>query len=168
MYKNLQGKARKIKNKILKTPAIAHIQRRIILAKTIIKSATTITATFIIIILLITIAAYPHIVPSVTFGFYKWNTAFLNFVTATIKASNTIADAIQPLGAAAAAIQNVLIAASPTFRSTLEGAASAITHGLVTLNPTEKYVLIQNAAAWTTAIVTLIYSQYAKTRCYRR
>jgi len=167
-YKKIQETARKIKNKILKTPAIAQIQRRIILAKAIIKSAIIITATFIILILLITIAAYPHMVPTATSGFYKWNTAFLNFVATTIEASNTIANAIPPLGAAATTVQNALIAASPAFRSTLEGAASTITHGLVALNPTEKYVLIQNAAAWTTAIATLIYSQYAKTRRYRR
>jgi hypothetical protein len=167
-HKKLQGAARKIKNKILKTPAIAQIQRRIILAKAIIKSAATITATFIILILLITIAAYPHVVPTATFSFYSWNTVFLNFVAATIQASNTIANAIPPLGAAAAAVQNALIAASPTFHSTLEGAASAIASGLVNLNPTEKYVLIQNAAAWITAIATLVYSQYAKTRRYRR
>lgn len=167
-YKRLQRATQKIKNKMLKTPIIAHIERRIILAKAIIKSATTITVTFVIIILLITIAVHPKLIPTATANFYQWNTVFLNFVIATIKVSETIANTIPPIGAIATAIHNALIAAAPTFRNSLEGAASALTDGLVTLNPTEKYLVIQNTAAWIVAIATLLYSQYVKTHRYRR
>ncbi|MDH5495371.1 MAG: hypothetical protein OEY24_06690 [Candidatus Bathyarchaeota archaeon] len=167
-HKKIRRATRKIKTKILKTPAIAYIKQRITLAKAIIKSATTITLTFIIIITLVTIAAYPKIIPTATADFYHWNTVFLSFVTTTIKASETIANTIPPIGAVATAIHNALIAAAPTFRNTLEAAASAITSGLVSLNPTEKYLIIQNAAAWIIAIATLSYSQYIKNRRYRR
>ena len=167
-YKKLRRATRKIKNKILKTPTIAYIERRVILARAIIKSAITITATFIIIILLVTIAAYPKFIPTATANFYQWNAAFLSFVTSTIRASETVANTIPPIGAIATTIQNALIAAAPAFHNTLEGTASTITNGLVSLSSTEKYLIIQNTAAWTVAIITLLYSQYIKIRRYRR
>jgi len=167
-HKRLQRTIRKIKNRILKTRTVTYIGHRITLTKTIIKSATTITVTFITIILLITIAAYPKLIPTATMNFYQWNTTFLNFVITTIKASETIANTIPPIGAIATAIQNALIFAAPAFRNMLESAASAIASGLVSLNSTEKYLIIQNAAAWTVALFTLLYSQYVKTRRYRR
>jgi len=167
-YKKLRRATRKIKNKILKTPTIAYIERRVILARAIIKSAITITATFIIITLLVTIAAYPKFIPTATANFYQWNAAFLSFVTATIKASETIANTIPPIGAITTTIQNALIAAAPAFHNTLEETASTITNGLVSLSSTEKYLIIQNTAAWTVAIITLLYSQYIKIRRYRR
>lgn len=167
-YEKLHRAARKIKNEILKTPAISRIQRRVALAKTLIKSAITILATFIIILLLISIAAYPKLVPTATISFYQWNGIFLTFVVATIKAAENVANTIPPVGVVATAIHNALITAAPTFRNVLEGTASAIAKGLVTLNPAEKYLIIQNTAAWTVAIATLLYSQYAKARRYRR
>jgi len=167
-YKRFQRSARKIKNKILKTPTIANIQHRISLAKTIIKSATSIILVFTIIIILITIAAYPKLIPTITASFYQWNTAFLNFVAETIKASEVIANAIAPIGGIAVAIHRALIAAAPIFYSTLEATASNITNSLVALNHIEKYLIIQNTAAWTVAFTTLLYCKYIRTRRYRR
>ncbi len=167
-YKKVHNSARKIKNKILKTPAISRIQRRVALARALIKSAIAILASFTIILLLIAVAAYPKLVPTATINFYQWNDVFLTFVVATIKAAETAANNIAPIGIVAAAIHNALISVAPTFRNVLEGTASAITKGLVTLNPTEKYLIIQNASAWTVAIAALLYSQYAKARRYRR
>lgn len=168
LSRRLQYTARKVRNRILRVPALASIRNRIILAKAIIRSAVMIITVFVILILLVTIAAYPPLVPVATDNFYQWNTAFLHFVAATIRASKTIADAVPPINAVAAAINNALIAAAPAFRNTVEGAASAITSGLVSLHPTEKYLVIQNSAAWIVALATILYIQYVKTRRYRR
>lgn len=167
-YKKLQRTTRKVRTKILKTRAIAYIEHRVALAKTIIKSAATITITFVILVLLITVVAYPKLVPTVTMNFYEWNRAFLNFVTATIRASETIANTIPPIGAIATAIQSTLNTAAPAFRNTLEASASAMTAGLVSLSPTEKYLIIQNVSTWTVATTILLYNQYVKMRRYRR
>ncbi|MFP3985385.1 MAG: hypothetical protein ACLFU9_05395 [Candidatus Bathyarchaeia archaeon] len=166
--KQIRRTTRKIRNKILKTPTIAHIQHRVVLAKAIIKSATTVIVVFIAVILIVTIAAYPKLIPSATANFYQWNTAFLSFVVATIEVSQNIANTIPPIGAVATAMHGALIAAAPSFRNSLEATASTITSGLVALGPTEKYFIIQNASAWAVAIITLMYSQYIKTRRYRR
>jgi len=167
-YKKLQKATRKIKNKILKIQTIAYIEHRIILAKAIIKSATTTITLFIVISILLTFAAYPKLLSTATANFYQGNPAFLNFIVATIKASQAIAEAIPPIGAIAATIQNALIAIAPTFRNALQATASAIADGLVALTQTEKYLIIQNIAAWTVALTALLYSQYVKSRRYRR
>jgi hypothetical protein len=166
--RRVRGVFRNLKNAVLKAPTVARIQRRIVLAKALIKSAVTITTAFVLLVLVFTIAAYPRIVPTLTANLYHGNTAFLGFVVATIEASQTIASTLSPLGAVAHSLHNALIAAAPAFRSTLEGAGSAVTHGLVVLRPTEKYLIVQNAAAWITAIAALLYSQYVKIRRYRR
>lgn len=161
--RNLQRSARRIKQRILQASGIANLQRRMAPAKAIIRSALIVAATFTIIIVLVAIAAYPHIVPATTVGLHTWNTAFHGFVMATIHVSQSIANSIPPIGAVATAINNALLAASPAFRNTLEGAASSMTAGFVTFSPVEKYLVIQNAAVWTTAIVTLSYRWFAKT-----
>ena len=152
----------------MRTQTLASIRQRIVLAKAIIRSAIIIITIFIILILLVTVAAYPRLVPMATENFYQWNTVFLRFVAATISASETIANAISPIGAVSETINNALISAAPAFRNTIEGAASAITSGLVSLHPTEKYLIIQNSAAWVVALATILYIQYMKTRRYRR
>ncbi|UCB59716.1 MAG: hypothetical protein JSW72_06190 [Candidatus Bathyarchaeota archaeon] len=168
VYEKFTTSARKIKDQILRTSALTQVQRRVLLTKTIIRSAATIVTTFIILVLLITLAAYPYPIPTAALAVYNWNKSFLNFVAGTMEASNAIANALSPLGAVAGAIQNALIAASPAFHTTIDGFASAITLGLAPLSSIEKFVLIQNVAAWTIATATLIYSQYTKTRRYRR
>ncbi|UCH31739.1 MAG: hypothetical protein JSV05_09680 [Candidatus Bathyarchaeota archaeon] len=155
---------RKTKQKILKTLLPERLQKRAFLVRAKIKSALIIAASFSMMVLLITIVAYPKLVPTITMDFYNLNTSFLDFVIGTIKASENIANAIPPIGILGASIHNALIAAAPAFRNTLESAASAVTKGLVSLNPTEKYLIIQNTAAWIVAILTLSYNQFVKIR----
>jgi hypothetical protein len=167
-HRRLRRAARRIKRRILQAPTIAQLQHRITLAKAIIRSAITVAAIFIVLAVLLTVAAYPTLVPTATLDLHRWNTTFHGFVMSTIQISRNIADSIPPIGAAAAAINSALISASPAFRNTLEGAASALTAGLVALAPVEKYLAIQNIAAWTTAMATLFYSWYSKARRFRR
>lgn len=168
LRRRLRRVTRRVKRRILQAPTIAQLQHRITLAKAIIRSAITVAAIFIILAVLLTIAAYPTLVPTATSDLHKWNTMFHGFVMSTIQTSRNIANSIPPIGAAAAAINSALISASPAFRNTLEGAASALTAGLVALAPVEKYLAIQNIAAWTTALATLFYGWYSKSRRIRR
>jgi hypothetical protein len=168
LRRKLRRATRRIKRRILRAPTIAQLQHRITLAKAIIKSAITVAVAFIILAVLLTLAAYPKLVPTATLNLYQWNTIFHDFVMSTIQTSRNTAGSIPFIGAAAAAINSALISASPAFRNTLEGAASAVTAGLVALAPVEKYLAIQNIAAWTTALATLFYSWYSKSRRIRR
>ena len=168
LTKRIGRAGRKFKDRILRITAFAYIRRRVSVARAMIRSAIIVTATFIILILLITVASYPGLVPTATFDFYQWNTAFLRFVAATIEASKAIAEAIPPIGILGSSIQSALSTAAPGFHNTLEAAASSITSGLVSLSPTGKYLVVQNVAAWAVAIITLLYSQYAKVRRYKR
>jgi hypothetical protein len=166
--RKLQRGTRRIKQRILNARPVASLRRRINPAKPIIKAAITVTATFLIIMILVTAAAYPQLVPTATLNLYRGSTAFHGFVIATIKASQSIANTIPPIGTVAATINDALISASPSFRNSLEGVASSIAGGLVALSPLEKYLVTQNSAIWTTALATLLYSWYARTRRYRR
>jgi len=168
LTKRIGRAGRKFKDRILRITAIAYIRRRVAVARAMIRSAITISAIFIILFLLVTVAAYPGLVPTATIDFYQWNTAFLGFVAWTIEASKAIAIAIPPIGIIGSSIQSALSNAAPGFHNTLEAAASSITSGLVSLSPTGKYLAVQNVAAWAVAIITLLYSQYAKVRRYRR
>ena len=168
LRRRLRRATQRIKRRILRAHTIAQIQHRLTLAKAIIRSAITVAAIFIIFAVLLTIAAYPTLVPTATLDLHRLNTMFHGFVMSTIETSRNIADSIPPVGAAAATINSALISASPAFRSTFEGAASAMTAGLVALAPVEKYLAIQNIAAWTTALATLVYSWYAQSRRIRR
>ncbi len=168
LARKLQRGTRRVKQRILTARPVAGLRRRISPAKPIIRAAVTVAATFLILAILVTVAAYPKLVPTITLNLYKENTAFYDFVLTTIQASQDIANAIPPLGGLAAAINDALISASPAFHNSLEGVASSITSGLVPLSPFEKYLVIQNSAIWITAMAILLYSWYARTRRYRR
>jgi hypothetical protein len=167
-YRKLRRATRKTKRKIVNVRVFAYVEHRIVLARAIILGAVTILAVFSIMVLLLTVAANPKLVPTSTTNFYEWNTTFLNFVAATIRTSEGIAATISPIGAIATPIHNALIGISPTFRNILEAAASSLTKDLVSLKPNEKYLLTQNAAAWTITLMSLLYTRYVKTQTYRR
>jgi len=163
-WRKIAKAARRVRSRILRTPIIAYIQRRVIMAKALLTGATTVTVTFIIIVLLISITAYPKLMPTAITNFFKWNQGFLSFIIATITASEAVASAVPPIGALATSIHNGLVTVAPAFRSTLEGAGSTLTIGLVSLTPTEKYLVTQNVSVWIVVTITLLYTQYIKIR----
>jgi hypothetical protein len=166
--RRIRRAGRRIKQRILQPSGIASFQRRVAPVRTILKSALIVAATFTAFMILVSIAAYPHIVPASAVGLHEENTVFHGFVWATIQLSQTVASAVPPLGAAAAAMNNALMGVAPGFRRTLEGAASSLTAGLVASSPMDKYLIIQNAAVWTTAAVTFLYTWYGRTLRRRR
>lgn len=163
-WRKIAKAARRAGNRILRTPIIAYLQRRVIMAKAFLKGATAVTVTFIIIVLLINIAAYPRLVPTAIANFFKGNQGFLDFIIATMRASEAVANAVPPISALATSIHNGLITVAPAFRNTLEGAGSTLTIGLVSLTPTEKYLVTQNVSVWIVITITLLYTQYIKIR----
>jgi len=158
----------KIWHKILRTRGITYIALKMASSRATIRGAITIAVTFIALLLLLTIAVYPRLVPSATADFFHGNPVFLNLVTGTIVVFETISNTISPLGALASVIHGALIAIAPPFRSALEAVASPISMSLVSLNPTIKFLLAQNLAAWLVAIIAILYSYYIRIRFYRR
>ena len=163
-WRKIAKAARRVRSRILRTPIIAYIQRRVIMVKALLKGATAVTVTFIIIVLLINIAAYPKLMPTAIANFFKWNQGFLDFIIATMRASEAVASAVPPIGALATSIHNGLITVAPAFRNALEGAGSTLAIGLVSLTPTEKYLITQNVSVWIVITITLLYTQYIKIR----
>ncbi len=168
LNRKLRRTARKIRNKILRTSSIASLQHQLVLARTITKSAIIVLSASLILFALLTIAAYPKLVPTSTTNLFQGNTGFLDFVLSTISTSETIGNTIPPLGVIAGGIHGAIVAVAPAFRSTLEGAASGMTEGLVSLSPTEKYIAIQNAVTWIVAIAVIFYGYFVKIPPFRR
>ncbi len=128
-----------------------------------IRSAASVWASFILLLMLVTLSVYPGLALNATLDFFGWNTAFLNFVAATFEFSNALASAVPPIGAVGVSVQRALVAAAPNFRTAMEGITS-FTSSLAALNPSEKYILTQSSATWTVAIVTLLAGQRVRAR----
>jgi hypothetical protein len=160
--------SRRIRIKIRKTWGIRQVVDRVDSARSVIGYAFAVIATFTSLVLLVTAAAYPKLVPSTAAGFFQGNPGFLGFVTSTIRAAQGISSAIPPIGAIAAAIHNALIAAAPGFRSTLIAFFCPLSNGLASLSPIAKFLVAQNAAAWSVAVVAIFYRHYVRRRSYSR
>ncbi len=160
--------SRRIRIKIRKTWGIRQVMDRVDSAGPVIGYALAIIATFSILVLLVTAAAYPKLVPSTTAGFFQGNPVFLGFVTSTIRAAQGISSALPPIGAIAAAAHNALIAVAPGFRTTLIAFFSPLSTGLASLSPIAKFLVAQNTAAWSAAAVAIFYRHYVRTRSSSR
>ncbi|MCW3981117.1 MAG: hypothetical protein NWF11_06540 [Candidatus Bathyarchaeota archaeon] len=159
---------RRIRTKIRKTWGIRQVADRIDSAKSVIGCASTIIVTFTALVILVTAAAYPKLVPSTTADFFHGNPVFLNFVTSTIRASEGISNAIPPVGAIATSIHNALTTVAPGFRDTLVTFLYPLSNGLASLSPIAKFLLAQNTAAWSVAVVAIFYRYYVRRRSYSR
>lgn len=159
---------RSVKIKILKAPGISSLEKKMKLAKPLLKSGILVISTFLTISVLLTLAAYPKLILTATTSFYQSNTVFLSFVVMTIEAAGNIGAILRPIGVIGSSIQQTLIAASPGFHSTVDAAASLLTEGFVNLGSNEKYLIVQNVASWIVACTTLFIGRYVKTRHRRK
>ncbi|MCW4052958.1 MAG: hypothetical protein NWE78_07110 [Candidatus Bathyarchaeota archaeon] len=159
---------RRIRTRIRKAWGFRQVADRLDSAKSVICCASAILVTFTALVLLVTAAAYPKLVPSTTADFFHGNPAFLNFVTSTNRATEGISNAIPPVGAIASSIHNALMSVAPGFRDALIAFLYPLSNGLASLSPIAKFLLAQNTAAWSAAVVAIFYRYYASTRSYSR
>jgi len=164
----LKNTIRSVKNKIIKAPGISYLEKKMTLAKPLLKSGILVISMFLTVSVLLTLAAYPKLILTETTKFYQSNTIFLSFVVMTIEAAGNIGAIIQPIGVIGSSIQQTLIATSPGFHSAVDAAASLLTEGLVNLGSNEKYLIVQNVASWIVACTTLFIGRYMKPRHRRK
>lgn len=153
---------RRLRKRILQNSSIAYVARQMAAAKALARGGIVVIAAFSLIVLLVSIAAYPKLVKTAVTGFFAGNEGLLGFVVGTIRTSEGIANAIPPIGALAASVHNGLTAVAPAFRSSFEGVGSMLTAGLVSLRPIEKYLITQNVAVWIVIAITLLYTRHFK------
>jgi hypothetical protein len=161
-WKRVAIVGRRMKNRILQNSSISNIVRQIVGMKPLIKGGLVVIATFTVIVLLVSIAAYPRLVKTAFRGFLIDNEGFFEFIISTLRASEGIANTYAPIGVLATSIQNGLATVAPALKNAFAGAGTMLTADLVSLRPIEKYVLAQNIAVWIVIVITLTCTRHFK------
>jgi len=158
--RSMQKIGRAFKEAFLRIPGFSKLSRRLFFARTAIRSAMIILLAFVSFAFLAYLLAYPWWVHDTVINFYRENPSFMAFVIKT-------QERFQSLGQSLAPINNALLAAAPSFRSSLQSLGASI-EPIVKLDITGKYLLVQNLAALVCVAIALAYGKYAGARRYKR
>jgi hypothetical protein len=172
--RSMQKIGRAFKEAFLRIPGFSKLSRRLFFARAAVRSAviilffarTAARSAMIILLAFVSFAflayilAYPWRVHDTVINFYRENPSFMTFVIET-------QERFQSLGQSLAPINNALLAAAPSFRSSLQS-LGASAEPIVKLGITGKYLLVQNLAAWVCAAIALAYGKYSGARRYKR
>ena len=129
-----------------------------ILSKSVIGSALTVFMVFALLILAISLLAYPQLIYQIIANAYENNPSLLNF----IKGSG---EALAPIGSIFSGIDTALLPATPGFRDFAAGLGGLISP-IANLDNAGKYLVLQNAAAWICALLVLFYGEFGR-KLYR-
>lgn len=149
--KNFFGK---INARLTKVKVFAFLSQKIHFAKAAIKSALLILFIFLSFILIFSLFAYPQLIYRTISNAYQNNPALLGFVKGS-------AEALAPIGALFAVLNNALISASPAFRD-FAMSFGAVIAPLANLDDVGKYLVFQNVAAWIAALSALLHKEYSR------
>ncbi|MFQ6087198.1 MAG: hypothetical protein ACE5OV_04170 [Candidatus Bathyarchaeia archaeon] len=170
-FKRISRGMRKIgrvfKEAFLRIPGFSKLSRRLLFARTAVRSAMIILLAFVSFALLAFSLAYPWWIHDAVVNFYRGNPSFMSFVIGTQEILQSLGKALAPIEWVARAVNNALLAAAPGFRSSLKG-FGASAEPIARLDITGKYLLVQNLAAWVCASIALAYGKYAGARRYKR
>jgi hypothetical protein len=144
---------------------VSHIWKKIYSARTTIKSALTVFVAFMILVLIVSLLAFPGAIYQTIKSAYQNNSSLYNFVVSVSNTLRGFAEAISPIGWVATAINNGLLAIAPGVGSVGLALGSLIAP-LASLDPAGKYLAFQNVAAWISVLLVLFYGQYAR-KSYR-
>lgn len=164
--KTMQKTGKALKNTSLRIPGFSKLSRRLFFARTAIRSAVTILLAFVSFSLLAFSLAYPWWIHDAIVNLYRENPFFLSFVIEGQESLQSLAQALTPIEWLATTMNNALLAAAPSFRSSLQS-FGASTKSIAELDITGKYLLVQNLAAWICAIIALVHGKYSSTRRYK-
>jgi len=144
----------KIRSGLLRVKGVAYLWQKIHFARATTKSALTVLLVFSVLIIVVSLLAYPQLIYQTISNAYQNNTSLLNFVKGT-------AEALAPIGGIFSAINNALLSIAPGFRDFVLG-LGVIIKPLVELDNVGKYLVFQNAAAWVSAFAALFYGEYVR------
>ena len=144
----------RIRRGLLKLESFAYFWRKIHFARATIKSAITVLLAFAVIMLIVSLLAYPQAVYQTVIAAYQNNPSLLGFVQGG-------GQALASVGGAFSGINNALLSAAPGFRDFCIGVGNVI-RPLADLDNAGKYLVFQNAAAWVSGLTVLFYGQYGQ------
>jgi hypothetical protein len=132
------------------------------------ESALLVLAVFLLFAVVVTFLAYPQLIYRTTDSAYQDNSSLFNFVVSVSNSAKGFADAVPPIGWISTAINNALLAVSPSIRG-MGVSLGNLLKPVADLDSTGKYLVFQNAAAWISALIVLFYGEYwRKSPRYRR
>jgi len=153
-----QGRLRKtlgrIKRGLLKAKSVAYFWRKIHFARATIRSAITVLLAFAVIMLIVSLLAYPQAIYQTVIAAYQNNPSLLGFVQGG-------GQALASVGGVFSGINSALLSAAPGFRDFCIGVGNVI-RPLADLDNAGKYLVFQNAAAWVSGLTVLFYGQYGQ------
>ena len=135
----------RVKSGLLKVKAVAYLWQRIHFARATLKSAFTVFIVFLLLVIAVSLLAYPQLIYNAVSGAYQNNPSLLDFVKST-------GQAFAFLGG----IDNGLAFAMPGIKDFFTGLGGII-KPIADLDNPGKYLLFQNLAAWVSALVAIFY-----------
>jgi uncharacterized membrane protein len=149
-----------VKSGLLRVRGISYLWRRIHFARATIKSAFTILLAFGTFVLLVSLIAFPKLIPQTMANLYENNPTLLNFM-------KEAAEILAPIGSIFSGMNNALLAVAPSFRDFVSGLGK-ILRPLTSLDDAGKYLAFQNVAAWIAALAVLFYVEFRKGYQYKK
>lgn len=157
-----------LKTRIQRTRGVSYVSQRLSFARTAVRSAATVFAVFISMVLLLFLIEYPDLIHNWILNLYQGSPSLRDFVLGVAQWMHGIGQAVPPLAGFGSAINDALIGIAPGFRNSIENAGAALTRPASQLDLVNKYILSQNVAAWISAILAILYATYASQRPSRR
>lgn len=151
---------KKVKSGLLQVKGIAYLWQRIHFARATIKSSLIILLTFGTFIIIVSLIAFPRLIPQTVADLYQNNSPLFTFM-------KNASAALAPIGSIFVGINNALLASAPGFRDIVSGLGN-IFRPLTTLDNAGKYLVFQNAAAWIAALAVLFYGEFRKSHRFRK
>jgi len=144
---------------------ISYLWEKIYFARATIKSALTVFLAFLVLVLIVSLLAYPALVYQTISSAYQNHSSLYDFVVSVANSLRGFAQAVSPIGWIASTINNGLLAIAPGVRD-LGLALGGLIEPLANLDPAGKYLVFQNTAAWISVLLILFYGEHAR-KSYR-
>lgn len=156
----IKGFFGKVKSGLLRVKSIAYLWQKIHFARTTIKSALTVLLAFGTFILIISLVAFPKLIPQTIANLYQNSPSLLDFM-------KNLSATLAPVGSILSGANNLLLAAAPSFRNFISGLGN-ILRPLTALDNAGKYLAFQNASTWIVALTVLFYGEFRKHYRYKK
>lgn len=138
--------------------ALGRLSQRVRLGRPTIKGAVIVLLTFVALILMFSLFAYPKLIYQDASNLYRTDLGLRGFVISTNNWAEGVVQALGPIGGIFKSASNALRSASPGFRDFAVGVGGIISP-LASLDGAGKYLFFQNAAVWILVITTLLYGE---------
>jgi hypothetical protein len=139
----------------------SYLWKRVRFARITIKSALAVFVVFLILVLMLSLLAYPSLIYQIVSIAYQDKSPLYYFVVAVANSLRGFSEVVSPIGWIATAVNNGLLALAPSV-GTIGLALGSLIAPFANLDPPGKYLLFQNTAMWISVLSVLFYGHYTR------